>query len=784
VPNWTNVGDRGPDQATPDIAAIIQEIVNQDGWESGNTLVLIISDDPANPSTGIRCAEAGPGDDSALLVIEIATPVKFDFGIANDNDDVEEHGDWDAHAMESLTSSDLEMPYEDPGMGERQIIGPVNLIIEGELAANAAGFTSAAYSVTGRTRTTAQVQWSVPNWTNVGDRGPDQATANIAAIIQEIVNQDGWASGNALVLIISDDPANPSTGIRCAEAGPGDDSALLHIEAIIDIATKPYPANGAEGVLIGSTLSWSPIPAGASRDVYFGTSSPPAFVGNQEATTYYPGLLEPGTTYYWRIDEVEVDGTTVHTGDIWSFTTGFNNIGVDKGIATDNDDVEENVASGSMSMGSSDLEMPYEGTGQSTPQVIGLRYMDIAIPKGIAISSASIQFRVDEDKGGTDPVNLIIEGELSPDAAAFSSTAFNVTSRARTTAQVQWSVPNWTTVGEQGPDQATPNISSIIEEIVNQDGWVIGNALVLIISDDPSNPSTGVRCAATGPLLHIEASVEAATQPNPANNAAGVVLDATLSWWPGLHAATHDVYFGTTSSPAFIGNQAAISYDPGPLKLETTYYWQVNEVEADGTTVHTGDIWSFTTERGNATQPNPADGTTGVPKIVTLSWTPDITAATHDVYFGTTSPPAFIGNQTPTSYDPGPLDLNTTYYWQIDEVEADGTTHAGDIWSFTTEHGKATQPDPPDGATNVVKLVTLSWTPGITAASHDVYFSADQQAVIDGTAPVTNVTEASFNPGMLEKGKTYYWRVDAVEADGTTKYTGDVWSFTVTTAGR
>ncbi|MHC4174620.1 MAG: hypothetical protein ACYST5_17015, partial [Planctomycetota bacterium] len=123
MPNWTNVGDRGPDQATPDIAAIIQEIVNQDGWESGNTLVLIISDDPANPSTGIRCAEAGPGDDSALLVIEIATPVKFDFGIANDNDDVEEHGDWDAHAMESLTSSDLEMPYEDPGMGERQIIG-------------------------------------------------------------------------------------------------------------------------------------------------------------------------------------------------------------------------------------------------------------------------------------------------------------------------------------------------------------------------------------------------------------------------------------------------------------------------------------------------------------------------------------------------------------------------------------------------------------------------------------------------------------------------------------
>jgi hypothetical protein len=64
------VGDRGPDQATPDIAAVIQEIVNQDGWASGNALVLIISDDSANPSQGIRCAEAGPGDDAALLSIE------------------------------------------------------------------------------------------------------------------------------------------------------------------------------------------------------------------------------------------------------------------------------------------------------------------------------------------------------------------------------------------------------------------------------------------------------------------------------------------------------------------------------------------------------------------------------------------------------------------------------------------------------------------------------------------------------------------------------------------
>jgi len=65
-----------------------------------------------------------------------------------------------------------------------------------------------------------------------------------------------------------------------------------------------------------------------------------------------------------------------------------------------------------------------------------------------------------------------------------------------------------------------------------------------------------------------------------------------------------------------------------------------------------------------------------------------------------------------------------------------------------------------------------------------VYFSADQQAVIDGTAFIGNQTKTSYIPGMLDKGKTYYWRIDEVEADGTTKCIGDVWSFTVTTAGR
>jgi hypothetical protein len=84
------------------------------------------------------------------------------------------------------------------------------------------------------------VKWSVPPWTAQDEKFQ---TADISSIIQEIVNQDGWASGNALVLIFRDDKDNPSTGLREAEAVEGEATAapLLHIE--YTEAAPPVGAN-------------------------------------------------------------------------------------------------------------------------------------------------------------------------------------------------------------------------------------------------------------------------------------------------------------------------------------------------------------------------------------------------------------------------------------------------------------------------------------------------------------------------------------------------------------
>ena len=84
-----------------------------------------------------------------------------------------------------------------------------------------------------------------------------------------------------------------------------------------------------------------------------------------------------------------------------------------------------------------------------------------------------------------------------------------------------------------------------------------------------------------------------------------------------------------------------------------------------------------------AGNPSPPYAATAVPLVAHLTWTAGARAASHDVYFGTTNPPAFRGNQTTPTYDPGPLTANTTYYWRVDEKNSGGAT-AGSLCSFTT----------------------------------------------------------------------------------------------------
>ena len=91
---------------------------------------------------------------------------------------------------------------------------------------------------------------------------------------------------------------------------------------------------------------------------------------------------------------------------------------------------------------------------------------------------------------------------------------------------------------------------------------------------------------------------------------------------------------------------------------------------------------------------------------------------------------------------------------------------------------RAREPQPDSGATDVDPDATLSWRAGRESAEHDVYISTDEQAVIDGTVPVSVVTEAGY-PLSLDLDKTYYWKVNEVNlAETLPMLEGDLWNFT------
>jgi hypothetical protein len=85
---------------------------------------------------------------------------------------------------------------------------------------------------------------------------------------------------------------------------------------------------------------------------------------------------------------------------------------------------------------------------------------------------------------------------------------------------------------------------------------------------------------------------------------------------------------------------------------------------------------------GPAANPNPPDGASTANYNADLSWTASLFAESHDVYFGTSSPPPFIGNQTATTFDPGTMTIGAKYYWRVNEVGPYATTR-GNVWSFT-----------------------------------------------------------------------------------------------------
>lgn len=170
-----------------------------------------------------------------------------------------------------------------------------------------------------------------------------------------------------------------------------------------------------------------------------------------------------------------------------------------RAVAAGTDDASE-LENGTVNRTSGDLEL---GSDLGVPTTTGMRFAGIDVPRDAAITRAWVQFNADERN--TSPATLTVRAQASDTAASYTSTAFNVSSRPRTTAAASWSVPIWNVFGEAGAAQQTPDLSAVVQDVINRPGWVSGNALAIIIT------GTGRRTAESfeggkPPVLHVEFS--------------------------------------------------------------------------------------------------------------------------------------------------------------------------------------------------------------------------------------------------------------------------------------
>ncbi|MBL7189546.1 MAG: hypothetical protein ISS70_24725 [Phycisphaerae bacterium] len=333
-----------------------------------------------------------------------------------------------------------------------------------------------------------------------------------------------------------------------------------------------------------------------------------------------------------------------------------------------------------------------------------------------------------------------------------------------------------------------------------------------------------------------------AYEPIPADDSKFVGPGVTLSWTPGHDAKLHTVYFGDNfddvSNAAGGSAQSASTFSPGPLDNDKVYYWRVDEFDAFAT--HTGKVWSFRTAKSggglradyykgtdfetfvlsrtdpqinftwmDANAPDPAVGDNDF----SIRWTGEVEAGYTETYtfYPKTDDGVRLwvgGKQLADSWQSvpiypiehsGTIDLvaGNTYGIVMEYFENTTNAIAELRWESPSTPKqivpqaalalpiKAGSPSPRSGATGVGHTPVLSWGPGDYAASHEVYFGADEEAVKNAAtaSPEYKGTKAlgdeSYDAGKLAWHTTYNWRIDEVNSvNPDSPWIGSVWSFT------
>jgi hypothetical protein len=325
-----------------------------------------------------------------------------------------------------------------------------------------------------------------PSGLAYGPGSVNSAFNNVYISDRGVDNNSDPNENDGQIFEVSFGGTTPGNEPPVVDAGP-DQTVTLPDDAVLDGTVSDDP---------GQTLSVLWIEVSGPGTVTFADAS-------TEDTT---ASFSVAGTYVLRL--TANDGELSASDETTISVTGTGGLNVlEVRVAASSDDAEEEVDSGSISISSSDLELVFDHVDQT----IGMRFNEVSIPRDASITNAYVQFQVDETSSVE--TSLTVRGEAVGDAATFTSASGSISARPTTTAETPWSPPPWTTVGEAGLDQRTPDIASVIAEIVVLPGWSSGNSLVILITGSGERTAESFDGSpAAAPMLHAEYT----TTPNDA----------------------------------------------------------------------------------------------------------------------------------------------------------------------------------------------------------------------------------------------------------------------------
>jgi len=727
------------------------------------------------------------------------------------------------------------------------------------------------------------------------------------------------------------------------------------ISLIDPIAENPSPVDGfAFASTTDQELTWTSGQTAVYHDVYFGAdqaavagasrANPQGVLISQGQTenTYVLPVLENGTTYYWRIDEVEDNGLMIWEGDVWSFTT----------LSADTD----GWINGSNIL----VTVSSEVAGMHATNTINGSGLSADLLHDTNTANFWTSYRTNggnrpSPSGSTGAAWIAYEFAKVYQLQSMWVWNYNPSillseqrDRGLKIVYIDYSADgiNWTRLTDDPNEYflfpKAPGQNNYASNLQVDFGGLDVKYVVLTAPLVDGNYGYDDYYGLSEVRFGIP---ELASDPTPFDGCPFAAVDSVLGWTECDNAVSHDVYFGTDQAAVAVASranpqgvlvsqgQAGTTFTP-VLTYGTTYYWRVDGVSSDGVTIFQGVVWSFRTIsadtegwiNGNnilATVSSEVGGMSGTKTIDGSGLSADLLHNTDSINFWTTY--HTVGGMTPSpsgstgaawiAYEFGkvyPLDQMWVWNYNADvslseqrgrglknvqiDYSADGVNwttlmdgannyfvfakapgtddYASDIkidfggtnvqyvvltaplvdgnYGYDDFYGLsevrfkipsdyATIPTPGNAAQEVSSAdVLLSWQPGDSAVSHNVYLGTDLTGVQNATALLGDVNgsggvdivdisvlaeqwlknpsvssqywadtnddgyvdfddlsvmietwlefgdgiyrghyplnRSNYSAGDLLPGTTYYWRVD--EISGSSVWTGNVWSFT------